>query len=166
MTAEQIHQESETGEDHMQLTEEDLIEMMSLIWETMLGEELLPIEIDDDHAFGMFSSVDIDRPEGESLAAVIECGAALASRLAEVLFSIPADAVTAEDAADAVGELANIFGGNVKGVLGLSAQLSLPHVVLGQVESASNLGTSVSRVAFQAGSNRLVVSLRDRQLVA
>ncbi|MEZ5225609.1 MAG: hypothetical protein R2710_02760 [Acidimicrobiales bacterium] len=72
--------------------------------------------------------------------------------------------VAAEDAADAVGELANIFGGNVKGVLAMSATLSLPKVVVGSVEPGSYTGAVLNRVGFDAGGNRLVASLRERQL--
>lgn len=150
----------------MQLTDEDLIEMMTQIWDTMIGEALSTDDIAEGQTFGMHSSVDIESPDGSTVAVVIECGAALASRLAEVLFSMPADEVADEDAADAVGELANIFGGNVKGVLALSATLTLPKVVVGSMEPEAYPGAILNRVGFDAGGHRLVASLRDRQLVS
>ena len=43
------------------------------------------------------------------------------------------DAVSPEDVADVLGELANIVGGNVKAMLPPGASLSLPRVVLAAV---------------------------------
>jgi chemotaxis protein CheX len=60
---------------------------------------------------------------------VIECSAAASRHAAAALFGIEDDEVTAADVADALGELANIIGGNVKVLLPEPSALSLPYVV-------------------------------------
>jgi chemotaxis protein CheX len=52
------------------------------------------------------------------------------------LLGMEDDEVTPDDVADAVGELVNVIGGNVKSLLPDGSLLSLPHVVTG--ESAGN----------------------------
>lgn len=53
-----------------------------------------------------------------------------ARRLAAAMFAMDAASVGDDDLADAWGEIANILGGNVKGLLPEPSVLSLPQVVL------------------------------------
>jgi chemotaxis protein CheX len=54
-----------------------------------------------------------------------------ARAIAAGLFQLEADEIGTEDIADAIGEIANVVGGTVKGMIGATASLSLPQVVLG-----------------------------------
>jgi chemotaxis protein CheX len=61
--------------------------------------------------------------------ASVETSSVTAGALARALLRIPADAaVTAEDLADALGEVANVLGGNVKALLPEHGTLGLPRV--------------------------------------
>ena len=61
-------------------------------------------------------------------AVVLTCGRATAADLAGILLGAPADELASEDIADALGELANVVGGNVKALLPAPSVLGLPEV--------------------------------------
>jgi len=60
---------------------------------------------------------------------VVECSSTASRRAAAALFGIEPAEVSGDDVADALGELANIIGGNVKVLLPAPCALSLPYVV-------------------------------------
>jgi chemotaxis protein CheX len=88
---------------------------------------------------------------------MLQCSAPAARDAAAALFSIqPAD-VTQNEVVDALGELANMVGGNVKSMLPGPSALSLPAVVHGQLAVP---GAQVVReVALSWRGESLVVSL-------
>ncbi|WP_245931407.1 chemotaxis protein CheX [Actinokineospora auranticolor] len=59
---------------------------------------------------------------------VVSCSHKASRDVASVLFAMEADEVSQDDIGDALGELANVLGGNVKSVLPSPSQLSLPRV--------------------------------------
>ncbi|GAA2976291.1 chemotaxis protein CheX [Actinokineospora diospyrosa] len=59
---------------------------------------------------------------------VVSCSHKASRDVASVLFAMEPDEVTPDDVGDALGELANVLGGNVKSVLPSPSQLSLPRV--------------------------------------
>jgi chemotaxis protein CheX len=61
---------------------------------------------------------------------VVRCTSAAAHNAAAALLGMHRDEVTSEDITDALGELANILGGNVKSLLPEPSALSLPHVLI------------------------------------
>ncbi|HEX8630730.1 MAG TPA: chemotaxis protein CheX [Catenuloplanes sp.] len=61
---------------------------------------------------------------------VVSCSDAAARNAAAALLAVDRQDVTAEDVTDAVGELVNIIGGNVKALLPEPSALSLPHVLI------------------------------------
>ncbi|MEN3357145.1 MAG: chemotaxis protein CheX [Mycobacteriales bacterium] len=60
---------------------------------------------------------------------VIGCSTAASRHAASALLGVPSDEVTEDDISDALGELANVIGGNVKALLPEPCALSLPYVV-------------------------------------
>jgi chemotaxis protein CheX len=62
---------------------------------------------------------------------VISFSSAASRHAAAALLGVEFDDVSTADITDAVGELANIIGGNVKSLLPEPSALSLPHVLLG-----------------------------------
>ena len=62
-------------------------------------------------------------------AVVVRCGIGTAEKLAQRLFKL--DQVAPDDIADAMGELANMIGGNLKSILPPGVILSVPDVTLG-----------------------------------
>ncbi len=64
-------------------------------------------------------------------AMLLECPTALVRRAASIFFEMTAEEVTDAELGDAIGELINIAGGNVKALISGPTQLSLPTVVEG-----------------------------------
>ena len=81
-------------------------------------------------------------PEGRSLtgyvqytgawhgAFLLDCSFSLARRIAAIMFRFETAQTSVEDIRDALGEMANITGGNVKGLLPEPCRLALPVVVV------------------------------------
>lgn len=59
-------------------------------------------------------------------AVALGCSEALARKVASVMFAKTPQDMTVEEIEDAVGELANIIGGNIKALLPGPSELSLP----------------------------------------
>jgi chemotaxis protein CheX len=80
---------------------------------------------------------------------VVSCSEVASRKAAAALLSIDLDEVTDEDVADALGELANIIGGNVKSLLPEPSALSLPHV---HVDGPSGRYPSVTEICQLNGT--------------
>jgi chemotaxis protein CheX len=61
---------------------------------------------------------------------VVSCSAGASRNAAATLLGIEVEDVTIDDVSDAVGELANIIGGNVKSLLPQPCALALPQVLV------------------------------------
>jgi chemotaxis protein CheX len=96
-------------------------------------------------------------------AVALSCGTGLASAAAGIMFGLgQADPATA-DMQDAMGELVNMIGGNVKALLPGTCQLSLPAVVEGSDYSVRVPGSRVvARVPMRSGTHMLNVSLLEK----
>jgi chemotaxis protein CheX len=67
--------------------------------------------------------------EGVSHAIVtVDCSELLARRLGGAMFDVEASSLSDEEVADALGEIANIIGGNIKALLPGPSQLGLPEI--------------------------------------
>ncbi|WP_164700472.1 chemotaxis protein CheX [Modestobacter sp. KNN46-3] len=91
-------------------------------------------------------------------AVVLTCAPATAEALAEsVLMTRPPTVVDDEDVADALGELANVLGGNIKSVLPGPSSLGLP-----QIGSAPTTGRldDVRRVNGQWRGQSLTITVQ------
>ena len=64
---------------------------------------------------------------------MLQCSPPAARNAAAALFSIAPEAVTPSEVVDALGEIANMVGGNVKSMLPGPSALSLPSVVQGEL---------------------------------
>ena len=90
----------------------------------------------------------------------MSCPAELAREVASVMFGVePAD-VSASELSDAIGELANMTGGNLKALLPELTMLSLPSVTEGTDYSVRIPGARlVTAIAFEVLGKAVVVSL-------
>ena len=59
---------------------------------------------------------------------IVDCSELLARRLTAAMFDASEDELRQEDVDDAIGEIANIIGGNLKAMLPGPSQLSLPSI--------------------------------------
>ncbi|HEY0469912.1 MAG TPA: chemotaxis protein CheX [Polyangiaceae bacterium] len=92
---------------------------------------------------------------------------ALARRVASNMFDAPADGLTMEELHDALGEIANMVGGGVKGLLPGPSQLSLPSVVSGiNISLSSPGGVVVSEIKAHSSGSLVVVQVVERRKAA
>ena len=109
---------------------EEITEITQEIWSSYLDPEqvgpLLPVEADGTTEVSAVVSV-TGAWRGHI---VVECSAAASRRVAAALMGVEAGDVTGDDVADALGELANIIGGNIKSMVPAPSALSLPHVII------------------------------------
>jgi chemotaxis protein CheX len=98
------------------------------VWPSLVGdgEAFVPVPVPPP-ADVVSAWVDIVGPWNGSV--VLTCAPATAEALTEsVLMTRPPTVVDDEDVADALGELANVLGGNIKSVLPGPSRLGLPQI--------------------------------------
>jgi chemotaxis protein CheX len=98
------------------------------VWPSLVGdgEAFVPVPVSPP-AEVISAWVDIVGPWNGSV--VLTCAPATAEALTEnVLMTRPPTVVDDEDVADALGELANVLGGNIKSVLPGPSRLGLPQI--------------------------------------
>jgi len=143
------------------ISREALVSIMTGVFDSML-------EIGIQESNG---SVNMDTGGRTSLASVsitggwsgvvfLQCPYELASELGQAMFKCDASTITAADIQDAMGELINMVGGNVKAQLPGPSSLSLPNVIQGndfcwKVPG----GREVQRVHSKCKDKDLVVSV-------
>lgn len=137
----------------------NLAQINDEIWGAVLGMVLEPAGPED------------AQPEGEELvtgqvqitgewsgAVFIELSASLARKATAAMFFTEPDEVSEEDLLDAVGELANMTGGNVKAQLEGPHALSLPSVTSGRRYRVSMPGTRVAGRVSQCCDGQLLTT--------
>lgn len=140
----------------MYVEEEHLRAITGAVWESMLGALPLPC---DAYAWGdarFLSGIVEIESEGRSLSVVVHTTLTGAGRAANAMFARAAPSI--EDMRDALGELTNVIGGNVKALFPIHSRLSLPATVV--PEHALTLApSSVDRVWFDWEGEPLLVEV-------
>ncbi|WP_157538327.1 MULTISPECIES: chemotaxis protein CheX [unclassified Nocardioides] len=144
-------------------TVDDLQAVTEDVWLALVGEDevLLPRLVPPGTPFdatGVWSAA-VTISGGWHGVVTVELDADVAGRLSARMLDLPS-AEDAEDAdvADAVGELVNMIGGNVKSLMPGPSVLSLPAVAAGRAVFASDV-TEVCRidVAWRGGPVRICI---------
>jgi hypothetical protein len=100
----------------MNIADSDIVQVVSLICQSVLGMECVPAtQLPETAAVTMAACVQVTG--GWQGAVVLVCPEAFAARAAAVMFNRPADDRNSTDMQDAVAELTNMIGGNIKGLL-------------------------------------------------
>jgi chemotaxis protein CheX len=110
------------------ITENDLSQIADDIWDSLFAGEA-PEEPTGSDGRTMTAVVDINGDWNGSVS--ISCQRATAVDLAAVMFAAPGPELSRNDIVDALGELANMVGGAVKGLFDGDKTLGLPTVVEG-----------------------------------
>jgi chemotaxis protein CheX len=129
------------------------------VWEQTFGLPLVPCEGDAPTGAMIQGQVHVTGRWQGTL--VVQCSPAAARRAAAIMFDRPGDELSGEDVCDVVGEVANIFGGNVKGLMAESGcRLSMPLVVIGSGMAihAPN-ARIVARQAFESEGEPVIVTV-------
>jgi len=139
----------------------DIDELVATVWDTTLG---LPIQPNSDAAAVAWTPPCVEAQVHITGTwrgvVVLHASESLAKRVARRLFGGDAPPEAA-DVQDAVGELANITGGNIKGLLSAEdAHLSLPAVVYGRDYRVHIPGSEpLGRFEFLSDGDPFVVTL-------
>lgn len=143
----------------MQFLEEEIAQVASVVWESVLGLSLerradLPPQPE------RLVSGCVQYSGAWEGAITIETSAEFARSAAATMFGVDPGAASLADTQDAIGELANMTGGNVKSLLPEPCRLSLPTVVEGSDLSTRLVGGELlTTVAFNCDGSTLVVRL-------
>lgn len=148
----------------MNFKDQDVVRIVEMIWGSVLGMECVAVaEVPAPAAGTMAACVQITG--AWQAAVVLCCPEAFAAAAAAAMFGSPAEDATATDMQDALAELVNMIGGNLKGVLETpdACQLSLPAVVAGADYTARVPGSRpLNRVAVRCGEHTLVVNVLEK----
>ncbi len=153
------------GGTRMQFLEEEILEITETTWQSVLGLDLTPRALPasmgqaEGHLTG---KVEIS---GAWTGAVLLHGSQeLAAAAAAVIFSTEAGGGSNQDSLDAMYELTNIIGGNIKSLLPEPCQLSLPCVESTTDAHLNILGMEkVSELVFDCQEQPLFVSVWQQQ---
>ena len=142
----------------MQFDEQSLQQITIDVCQSMLGLELQPLEPDVEKARQLLAAVEI-RGDRNSVVEVF-ADDNLMAKIAEVMFNSDRGNLSEGDVKDAFCEIANMIGGNVKGVFGGEADLSLP--VLRQAgDLLDQLPIGSIRASFECCGHPLTIVLRE-----
>ena len=116
----------------MMLAKDEIYPLIESIWVVLLGlpiQRIAAVEICDGHTQCWTGCVHIT---GEWEGAVtLNCPVSWAGEATSIMLNVTDKAIRKDDIRDALGELTNIIGGNIKALLPGSTQMSLPTVVNG-----------------------------------
>src|SRR5262245_14153849 len=148
----------------MRFSDNDINRITESIWRSILGLELVrtrPGPIHDGARRFITGCVQISGAwEG---AVTVDCSVALARRVAALMFAVSAEAATESEIQDALGEMTNMTGGNIKSLLPSPSILSLPAVAEGLDYTLTFPGgRKLSQVAFECEGEPLLVTLLER----
>lgn len=144
----------------------ELVQFVERVWQTTVGAPIRPTRCDDDVRAGADSlTASIYFRGGFTGLLAATCDQALARHIAASMMQTQGESPM-EDVHDAIGEVVNILGGNVKTLLPGPCQLSLPAVLEGELAEALLFGPSsetLDTVCFDCAGQRLVLRLiRDQ----
>ncbi len=145
----------------------DIIELVDMIWSSTLGMQIEPLD-DAGRAEWALPAVEAQVHIAGTWqgAVVLHTSQRLAVRVAQRMFSLDAAVPTSDDIQDAFGEIANITGGNIKGILSEGdAHLSLPVVIQGRDYTVRvPRSREVLRVEFVCEGHPMVVTLLQAEV--
>ncbi len=147
----------------MTITDDDVMGLAEEIWESLLELSIqrIPDASDVDDAATMTACIQFTGSWEGSLS--IYCGDEFVRLAAGRMFASDPDGLSTEDVEDALGEIANVAGGNLKSLLPVGAEISLPTVVRGDRYAIHFPGSSViASVPFECEGQpiRIVVFRR------
>lgn len=146
----------------MDIDREQITQVAGTIWESVLG---LPIESCDDQAAaaGRTTAACVYITGAWDGAVLLDCPVDVARRAAAIMFGMDAAAVTIAELQEAVAELVNMVGGNLKALLPEKCFLSLPAAVEGGDFSSRIPGSRVAgRIAFRSEGHNVTITVREK----
>ena len=151
----------------------DLHAVVDEVWTTFLGPEEPLLPADPALVAGGGASAGVTWSAATTVSGAwngvvsVEIADAVAHTATQTMLGLgPDEQISTEDVADAVGELVNMIGGNVKSLMPGPSALSLPLVARGTIASPSDLTQVARRDLSWAGSLLRVTVMARRDAVA
>jgi chemotaxis protein CheX len=140
---------------------EEIQELTRSIWDSILQ---LPIDMEEAPiADGQVIAAYVHITGAWQGTVSLTCGTDMAGEAAAIMFDVASPDSIAGDMQDAMGELVNMIGGNIKGLLPEICKLSTPTVVQGHNCKLHIPGSRVvANVGFKCGAHGLNVKLLQR----
>ncbi len=132
----------------MEPTSDDITALTEQVCDSVLGMSIEPLSEPVAARTEVMACVQITG--GWQGAVVITCARAVAEAITEAMFGMDPGTTSAEELDDAMGEMANMIGGNIKGLMPGPSQLSLPTVAEGTDFAAGFPGSIVAVEALYA----------------
>lgn len=130
------------------------------IFNEMLGLEVSPDSEEANSGSGsesiFCSSVEVTGEWNAKMS--FQCSEGLAKTIASKMFAVEVSELEEDEVLDAVGEIINMIGGNIKGCVGVESTLSIPDVVIHQAIAPDE---SWSNRLFLHESGAMMVSLTE-----
>ena len=104
----------------------DVADIASSVWDSFLGLTLESSDLQDFDVAAMTGVVGISGAWQGSI--VVQCSTEHAVEAAEAMFAAEPGSLAESEVADALGELTNMIGGNIKSLLPEPSHLSIPSV--------------------------------------
>jgi chemotaxis protein CheX len=150
------------GADDVSVTTAQISSIAQEVWESLLGMSLLP------HPLGAAAPA----PQGRSMTGCVhvhgewngsvflQCDLAVATAVAEVMFAAESGTLSDDEISDALGELTNMVGGNIKSLLPAPSRLSVPTIAVGEPGSVRVPGAVLlDRVVLMSAPGPLHISI-------
>lgn len=149
----------------MTINQEQLAEIVATVWSSLLGMTVREQESESAATEEWHSASATVHISGSWNGLVIlSCSTTLVRRAAAAMFEMSVDDLDDLEVADALGELVNIIGGNLKCLLPEPSQLSLPTVSLGAAHVVTIPGAGlVEHVELDCDGDRLHVAVWNRR---
>lgn len=143
-------------------SDQELGEIVEQVWSSFLDGEVVAIPgMEGESEPGqMLASVSIGGDWSGHL--IIVASTECAYQIAGSMFQMGTDELSTTEVADALGEIANMVGGSVKGMVGVAATLSLPQVVLDASALVSPDAHKIVSVLAMWNGQPVQVSLWER----
>lgn len=141
----------------------DIVLIAQDIWASFLDLPLdaVPADTVDISAMPMVSGV-VQVSDAWTGAVQLECSGDFGRLAAGRMFSTDPTLVSDVDLRDAMGELTNMIGGNIKSLLPAPSHLSLPEVTYGHGLQPLDGLTPVGRIAFLAAAEPVFITIWRR----
>ncbi len=125
---------STEADDASDLAPEQIVEIAQEVWESFLSMSLLPHPLGPDApALEGQTVTGCVHVSGEWTGSVfLSCHFEVAAAATEAMFAADPGSQSPDEISDALGELTNMVGGNVKSLLPAPSRLSVPSIAVGR----------------------------------
>ena len=144
----------------MEFNDDDIYAITENVWGAVLALAVAPAPptaATEGDADWLIGGVDIRGEWNGTI--LVHCPTALAQRVAGIMFDVDPAAATPGQVEDAVCQVTNMTGGNVKSLLPEPCHLDLPRMLRGDERARLLAMPAATRVGFECGAATFVVSI-------